>query len=83
MKEKTMQLESIIIGKFPLLVWLTPRFDHLDQSLIFHHVPTLETIYQMSTSNLTPKSNWHLISPYNITTESHIHVMRVKEMIPN
>ena len=32
---------------------------------------------------LTPKSDWHLISPYNITTESHINVMRIKEMITN
>ena len=32
---------------------------------------------------LTPKSDLHLISPYNITTESHINVMRIKEMIAN
>ena len=32
---------------------------------------------------LTPKSDLHLISPYNITTESHINVMRIKEMITN
>ena len=32
---------------------------------------------------LVPKSDWHLISPYNITTESHINVMRIKEMITN
>ena len=30
---------------------------------------------------LTPKSDHHLISPYNITPESHIKVMRIKEMI--
>ena len=29
------------------------------------------------------KSDWHLISSYNITTESHINVMRIKEMITN
>ena len=28
---------------------------------------------------LTPKSDQHLISPYNITPESHIKVMRIKE----
>ena len=33
--------------------------------------------------SLTPKSDKHLISPYNITTESHINVMRIKEMITN
>ena len=32
---------------------------------------------------LTPKSDLYLISPYNITTESHINVMRIKEMITN
>ena len=31
---------------------------------------------------LTPRDQ-HLISPYNITTESHINVMRIKEMITN
>ena len=30
-----------------------------------------------------PKSDKHLISPYNITSESHINVMRIKEMITN
>ena len=33
--------------------------------------------------SLTPNSDKHLISPYNITTESHINVMRIKEMITN
>ena len=32
---------------------------------------------------LTSKSDLHLIPPYNITTESHINVMRIKEMITN
>ena len=27
------------------------------------------------------KSDWHLISPYNINVASHIKVMRIKEMI--
>ena len=30
---------------------------------------------------LNPKSDQHLISPYNITSESHIKVMRIKEMV--
>ena len=33
--------------------------------------------------SLHPKSDKHIISPYNITTESHINVMRIKEMITN
>ena len=32
---------------------------------------------------LIPESDQHLISPYNITPESNIHVMRIKEMIIN
>ena len=32
---------------------------------------------------LTPKSEEHLISPYNITPESNIKVRRVKDMITN
>ena len=30
---------------------------------------------------LIPKSDWHLISPYHITTESNIEVRRIKELI--
>ena len=32
---------------------------------------------------LIPKSDWHLIFPYNITRESNIKVTRMKEMITN
>ena len=32
---------------------------------------------------LTPKSDQHLISPYNIILESNIKVTRIKEMITN
>ena len=32
---------------------------------------------------LTPKSDQYLNSPYNITPESHIKVMRIKEMVTN
>ena len=34
-------------------------------------------------NSLTPKSDQRLISPYNITHESHIKVTRVMEMITN
>ena len=36
---------------------------------------------QNSSSLLTPKSDWHLISSYSISPESHIKVRRIKEMI--
>ena len=38
-------------------------------------------LYQINP--LTPRSDLHLISPYNITPESHINVMEIKEMITN
>ena len=34
-------------------------------------------------SPLNPKSDYDLISSYNITLELHIKVMRIKEMITN
>ena len=30
---------------------------------------------------INPKSDQHLISPYNITPESHIKAMRIKDMV--
>ena len=36
-----------------------------------------------SVKPLTPKSDWHLISPYDIFPESNIKVTRIKEMITN
>ena len=40
-------------------------------------------INSASVNPLTPKSDKHLISPYNISPESHIKVMRIKEMTTN
>ena len=39
------------------------------------------TVKAYSLNPLNPKSAKHLISPYNITPESHIKVMRIKEMV--
>ena len=36
---------------------------------------------QVSINPLTPKCDWHLISPYNVTPESNIKVIRIKETI--
>ena len=38
-------------------------------------------VVQVSINPLTPNSDWHLISPYNVTPESNNKVMRIKEMI--
>ena len=32
---------------------------------------------------LAPKSDKHLISPYNITPDSHITIMRLEQVITN
>ena len=37
--------------------------------------------YYMKLDPWTSKSDQHLVSPYNLTPESHIKVMRIKEMI--
>ena len=44
---------------------------------------TLLLLIVVTINPLTPKSDWHLISPYNFTPESHSMVMRIKEMISN
>ena len=41
------------------------------------------TVLMLGCRGLMPKSDNHLISPYNITPESHINVTRIKEMITN
>ena len=40
-------------------------------------------VYFEAGNLLIPKSDQHLISPYNITPESHFEVMRINEMITN
>ena len=42
-----------------------------------------DEINQFIINPLTLKSYWHLISPYNITSESNIKVVRIREMITN
>ena len=39
--------------------------------------------FETSSYSLTPTCEQHLISPNSITPESHIKVMRIKEMISN
>ena len=52
---------------------------------VFPSTPFLEfPFWQSKIINLlTPKSDKHLISPYNIIPELNIKVMRIKEMITN
>ena len=47
--------------------------------LVFHPKVTITNISYVNP--LSPKSDQHLISPYNITPESHIKVMRIEEMV--
>ena len=39
------------------------------------------SVFKVLFDSLTLKNDWHLISPYNITPETHIKVRRIKEMI--
>ena len=49
------------------------NYTHPDDHTTQTKVPTINP--------LTPKSDKHLISPYNINSDSHIQVMGIKEMI--
>ena len=49
----------------------------------FYFAPPLPLFFFLKINPLTPKSDQNLISPYNITPESHIKVTRKKEMIIN
>ena len=40
-------------------------------------------MFGQSINPLTPESDQHLLSPHNITPESHIRVTRIKRMITN
>ena len=51
------------------------------QRLLLHSQS--EPMFTSVLNSLNPKSDKHLISPYNITPESHIKVMRITEMITN
>ena len=42
---------------------------------------TFPGVHRCATNPLTPKSDWHLISPYHITPESKNEVRRIKELI--
>ena len=42
-----------------------------------------EFLYFCDLNPLTPESDQHIISPYNITPESHIRLTRIKEIITN
>ena len=59
---------------------MTPNSDTSTAEMSPYHK---ENLSQSTINPLNPKSNKHLISPYNITPESLIKVMRIKEMIMN
>ena len=48
--------------------------------LIYHFMAKFEVDIN-SMGSLTNKSDWHLISPYNITPKSHVQVARTKEVM--
>ena len=44
---------------------------------------TSVAVNPLTLNTLTTKSDWHQISPHNITPESHVKVVRIKEMNTN
>ena len=48
---------------------------------LFPFKGTMAFFFTSFINPLNPKSDQHLISPYNIIPESHVKVMRIKEMI--
>ena len=80
--------------KRPYIFMCPPKF-HLSVCLfVFSSLPSdIENVWSVighcsyadtfTCNLLTPNSDQHLISPYNIIPESNIKVMRVKEMITN
>ena len=70
--------------KYYCLFFLNFFLNKRQQSSCEHRLNSLvlkET--EMIVNPLTSKSDWHLISLYNITPESHIKVMRIREEITN
>ena len=51
----------------------------------YYSLELITSSVKVTNSPLTfkPLSDQHIISPYNITPESHIEVMRIREMITN
>ena len=53
------------------------------QNAVLVEMEEIKNTKKFDSNPLTTKSDQHLISPYNITCESYIKVMRIKEMITN
>ena len=56
---------------------------HVKTSRSEHPEKFTSIVTAIGLNHLTPESDQHLISPYDITTESHIQVTGIKEMITN
>ena len=53
------------------------------QNAVLVEMEEIKNTKKFDSNPLTTKCDQHLISPYNITCESHIKVMRIKEMVTN
>ena len=63
--------------------WLLVDMKFLFSCWTRHLTRSLRSLVSYRLNPLTPKTDQHLISPYNITPESNMKVMRIKEMITN
>ena len=66
-----------------MYIWLYPLLASYGYVVISFRPNTSAIFFFQLLTPLTPKGKYHLISPYNITPESHVKVTRVKEMITN
>ena len=53
------------------------------QNAVLVEMEEIKNTKKFDSNPLTTKSDQHLISPYNTTCESHIKVMRIKEVVTN
>ena len=75
MKKNSKEIVSIVLLLLSLTLLLIPYCHHYYylKSLTFSSLPLFNP--------LNPKSDKHLISPYNISPESHVKVMRITEIV--
>ena len=63
--------------------WLLVDMKFLFSCSTRHLTRSLRSLVSYRLNCSTPKTDQYLISPYNITPESNMKVMRIKEMITN
>ena len=50
-------------------------------ALLQSELVRFRTYERLALNSSNSKSDWHLISPHNVSLESHMELMRIKEMV--